>query len=81
MDSTEGIRRLMVAKINTVPGSREDLEARYGEVWDTAALQKNFVVEGFRAPFVIVTRKTDGVTGSLMFQHSPRFYFSFDIAR
>ena len=28
-------------------------------------------------PFVVVRRKSDGVKGSLEFQHNPRYYFSF----
>ena len=48
-----------------------------GRVWDTQELGKDFEVTGFMAPFVVVRRKSDGVKGSLMFQHSPRFYFDF----
>jgi hypothetical protein len=40
-------------------------------------LQEEFEVLGFVAPFVVVRRKSDGQKGSLMFQHRPRFYFSF----
>ena len=36
-----------------------------------------FAVEGFLAPYVVVRRKSDGVRGTLTFQHSPRFYFDF----
>jgi hypothetical protein len=32
-------------------------------------------VIGFSAPYVVVTRKADGVRGSLVFTHSPRVYF------
>lgn len=46
-------------------------------VWDTAALQRDFTVEGFMAPFCVVRRKSDGVRGSLMFNHDPRLYFNF----
>jgi hypothetical protein len=67
----------MVASINAVPGSREDLESRYGQVWNTNELQEVFSVTGFMAPFVGVVRKSDGVKGCLMFQGSPRFYFDF----
>jgi len=67
----------MVDAINAEPGSREALEAQYGQVWDTGELQRDFSVEGFGAPMVVVTRKADGVRGSLMFQHRPRFYFEF----
>jgi hypothetical protein len=76
-DETETIRRQMVATINADPGSRPDLESKYGQVWDTSQLQEDFQVLGFAAPFVIVRRRSDGVRGSLMFQNSPRFYHSF----
>jgi len=58
-------------------GSRERLEADYGKVWDTDQLREEFEVVGFLAPLVVVRRKSDGVRGSLMFQHNPRFYFRF----
>ena len=76
-DSTESIRREMVKEININPGSREALEKEHGQVWDTEQLQQDFKVNGFMAPFVAVIRKSDGVEGSLLFQHSPRFYFDF----
>ena len=76
-DETESIRRDLVGQINSDPGFREALEAKHGQVWDTQELSKDFEVLGFMAPFVVVKRKSDGVKGSLMFQHSPRFYFSF----
>ena len=77
-DETEAIRRLQLAEINAQPGSREALEAEHGQVWDTRQLGEDFVVEGFLAPYVIVHRKSNGQRGSLMFQHNPRFYFSFE---
>jgi hypothetical protein len=77
MDDTEGLRRIMVETINTNPNGREALEKKYGQVWDTQELQKDFEVTGFMAPFVAVKKKVGGVVGSLMFQHNPRFYFSF----
>ena len=76
-DETETIRREMVAEINADPGSRADLEAKHGQVWDTSQLLDDFQVLGFAVPFVIVKRRSDGVRGSLMFQNSPRFYYSF----
>jgi len=45
--------------------------------WDSDQLRDEFEVIGFAAPFVVVTRKSDGKMGSLMFTHSPRFYFNF----
>jgi len=59
--------------------NRESLEELTGDrVWDTKELQEDFVVRQFAAPFVVVMRKVDKVIGSLEFQHSPRFYFSFE---
>jgi len=76
-DPTEPIRRAMSILINAVEGSREYLESKYGEVWNTKELQEDFFVEGFLAPFVSVKRKSDNVKGTLEFQHDPRFYFNF----
>jgi hypothetical protein len=59
-------------------GSREAVEAEHGPVWDTAELTRDFAVIGFMAPLVVVRRKSDGVKGSLEFQHGPpRLYFNF----
>jgi hypothetical protein len=77
MDDTEAVRRQRLAEINAEPGSREALEAAHGQVWDTEQLAHDFVVIGFMAPLVVVQRKSDGVKGSLEFQHRPRFYFNF----
>ncbi|WP_013627308.1 hypothetical protein [Rubinisphaera brasiliensis] len=75
-DPTESIRREMVKEINVAPGSREYLEAKHGQVWDTSELQQEFEVLGFMAPLVVARRRSDGTRGSLMFQANPRFYFS-----
>ena len=75
-DPTESIRRQRLAEINAEPGSREALEMQYGQVWDAQRLGRDFPVLGFAAPLVIVRRKSDGVRGSLAFQHHPRFYFN-----
>lgn len=76
-DETESIRRQRLAEINAEPGSREALIAQYGKVWNTQELTDDFEVVGFMAPLVVVRRKSDGVKGSLEFQHRPRYYFSF----
>ena len=76
-DPTEAARRAMVAEINTEPDPRAELEARYGQVWNTEELSADFDVQGFMAPFVVVRRKSDNKKGTLTFQHSPRFYFDF----
>ena len=76
-DVTENARRAMVEAINATPGTRDALELVYGQVWDTQELQEDFSVRSFLAPFVLVTRKSDGVRGTLEFQHNPRFYYGF----
>ena len=75
-DPTETIRRQRLAEINVVPGSREALEAEYGQVWTTDEMSEEFEAIGFMAPLIVVRRRSDGVKGSLEFQHNPRFYFS-----
>jgi len=37
----------------------------------------DFEVLGFLAPYCDVIRKSDGIRGTLEFQHSPRLYFRF----
>ena len=76
-DQAEVLRCQRLVEINAEPGSREALEAQHGQVWDTRELRNDFSVLGFAAPFVIVSRKSDGVRGSFEFQHNPRFYFNF----
>lgn len=82
-DETESIRREAVATINAsivteCPDfERKRLEAKYGQVWNTEELSRDFVVSGFFAPMVSVKRKSDNKKGSLLFQHMPRFYFDF----
>lgn len=76
IDETEDIRRQLVKEINSNPIPRE-LRETVGQVWNTKELSRDFIVLGFMAPFVVVKRKSDGVKGSLEFQHSPRLYFNF----
>lgn len=77
MEPTEQERRTVCRIINGSPATRESLEACYGDVWDTNQLREQFDVVGFLAPLVIVRRKSDGLKGTVLFQHSPRFYFQF----
>ena len=76
-DPTEDIRRQHLAEINAASGSREALEAQHGKVYDTQELASEFEVLGFQAPYIVVRRRSDGVLGSMAFQHQPRFYFGF----
>ena len=70
-------RQALAVEINSNPAERAALEDRYGQVWTTAELGRDFEALGFAAPFVIVKRKADHQLGSLLFQHRPRYYFSF----
>lgn len=51
------------------------------DIWTTDEVQKVFAVESFAAPFVFVTRKSDGVKGTVQFDHSPRVYYGFKSSR
>lgn len=77
VDPTESIRRKMVATINDNAGVRSELEKLYGKVWNTSELTSDFEVKSFMAPYVLVRRRTDGVLGTMLYQHSPRFYYTF----
>ena len=77
-DTTENARRELLGVINAEPKERRSARKRlYGQVWNTTELGQDFEVIGFLAPYVGVQRKSDGVRGSLLFQHWPRFYFRF----
>lgn len=58
--------------------TRAELEARYGQVWNTRELAQQFVITSIVAPHVIVRRKADDVVGKLSFQNAPRYYHSFE---
>lgn len=45
--------------------------------WDTAQMQVEFEPIGFAAPYIVVRRRSDGVKGTLQFNHDPRVYFDF----
>ena len=76
-DPTEAIRKVLADKINDNARDREALEKEYSQVWDTDEVQKEFEVQGFAAPVVMVIRKSDRKKGAMTFQHHPRFYFDF----
>jgi hypothetical protein len=52
-DPSEPLRRQRLAEINAEPGSREALEAEYGQVWNTEELSQDFEVLGFMAPMLL----------------------------
>ena len=75
MDSTEQARRELVQEVNQ-DTERTKLDEKYGEVMTTSEMRLLYDVEGFLAPFIVCRRKSDGKRGTLMFSHSPRYYFS-----
>lgn len=56
---------------------RLEIEEKYGKLWTTDEAMSEFTFHAFSAPFVTVTRKSDGKRGSMIFTHAPRFYFDF----
>ena len=46
----------------------------------TAEMQEQYKVIGFSLNMCIVERKSDGVKGTLDFDHSPRLYYNFQEA-
>ena len=77
-DPTEAVRRTLVTQINSNAAVRQELEERHGTVYDTEEMREHFEAIGFAAPVIVVRRRSDGTKGSLMFQHSPRFYWGFE---
>jgi hypothetical protein len=75
-DPTEQLRKQRVAEINSKENTRQSLEEKHGQVWSTEEMQQEFDAIGFLAPLIVVSRKSDGVKGSLEFSHNPRYYFN-----
>lgn len=59
------------------PFGRDELEAKYGCVWDSFQLARDFEVEAYHESFVVVRRRSDGVRGTVVFQHDPRLHWGF----
>ena len=55
----------------------EEIEKIADKKLTTSEMQELYIVHAFAAPYVIVTRKSDNVRGTLEFGHSPRVYFNF----
>jgi hypothetical protein len=72
--------RMLQSWINGKPRTREEIQEqlRANPVWDAREFMEAFEVLGWKSPFVIAVNKQTGERGSLLFQHEPRFYFSFD---
>jgi hypothetical protein len=65
------------AQIKEEADARDRLQREYGEVWNTREVQEEFEVLSFMAPFCFVRRRSDYKTGTVQFEHMPRFYFNF----
>lgn len=76
-DDTVLIKIAMIEEINAMSKDREQLEKLHGKVYDTRELAQDFEVLQFGAPMVYVQEKKTKKMGTLLFQHNPRFYFSF----
>ena len=81
MESEEQLesRKILINMVNSVEQDLAYYREMHGDdnAWDTAGLTEEFEVLAFLAPYCAVKRKSDGVRGSVMFQHSPRVYFNF----
>jgi|TARA_R110000787_G_scaffold49013_4_gene117648 hypothetical protein len=56
---------------------RDELLEDWPQVWGPDEFRDDFQVIGFAAPLAVVRRKKDGLRGTVLFQHNPRFYFGF----
>ena len=57
--------------------SRNELEARYGQVWDQEEFERDFWIHFYLEgrPRIMVRRKCDVSRGLIYYQDSPRLYF------
>jgi hypothetical protein len=77
-DPAEAIRRVLRTKINSEATDRAGLESRHGRVWSPAEMAAEFEVLEYKAPLVVVRKRSDQKLGSLFFQHHPRFYWGYE---
>lgn len=56
---------------------REDIESFYGECWDQEELDRDFKDIRYMSPICFVTRKSDGVKGTLLYRFRPIYYYNF----
>lgn len=75
---TENTRKQTVTELNSDDATKAELQQKHGRVWTTNEMREEFDALGFMfmAPFIIVCKKDTGERGSLMFTHSPRYYFA-----
>lgn len=56
---------------------RKVLSHQFNDVMTTAEMMDLYEAVGFGGGLVVVRRRSDGVLGSLQFDHSPRLYYGF----
>lgn len=56
---------------------RKVLARQFNDVMTTAEMMEQYEAVGFGGGLVVVRRRSDGVLGSLQFDHSPRLYYGF----
>lgn len=78
MENTDASAEIRAEMIPQMPAELVARVEAGEQVWDTDQLREDFEVTGFAAPFVVARRKADGVLGSLMFAHNPRYYFGWE---
>ena len=59
---------------------RHYLEKQVGHVWNTSELTEEFSIEGFLAPCCYGNRRSDNARITLLFTHSPRFYYGLTVS-
>jgi hypothetical protein len=67
----------------SIPRDRATITTRLRmlmETMTTAQMQEQYEVLGFAYYMCVVKRKSDGVKGTLDFDHSPRVYYNFQPA-
>ena len=67
--------RGFVVKPDIMP-DRASFEARYGPCLGQLELEREHEVLDFQPPLVLVRRICDGVRGTFVYQHHPRFYYN-----
>ena len=73
--------RMLDKIINTEPRSEEAFTTAGEEVWNTEEVQKEFEILGFKKPFALAIRKSDGARGTFLFQTMPKLFFSWSQER
>jgi hypothetical protein len=57
---------------------RQDLQTKYGAVWNAEELLSEFAVSIFDELVLRVIRKSDGIRGTVAYVDAPRLYFAFE---